>query len=119
MTSEAEVEQFLKDFHQKLWVFEIIFRDERGKNQKALAELEITRAMRRKVIEHTEKQDYSEGPLNDSLYGVASMWVFGKQVNKREVYIKISMGRPSSEAICISFHVAEKSIRYPFKPTTT
>jgi hypothetical protein len=43
------------------------------------------------------------------------MWEFGKQVNDEEVYIKITLGRTSSSAICISFHIAERPIQYPFK----
>ena len=43
------------------------------------------------------------------------MWVFGKEVKNREVYIKISMGKANEETICISFHIAEHQIMYPFK----
>jgi len=118
MTTESEVRQFLNEFHQKLQVFEILFWDERGKNQKALAQLEITRIKRRQLIEQLEKQDYCEGPLEDKLYGMTSLWVFGKKVNQMEVYIKISKGWSGSQVICISFHVAEKPMIYPFKPTT-
>jgi hypothetical protein len=119
MTTEAEVEHFLKDFQQKLRVFEILFRDERNKNLQTLANLDITRNMRRKIVEQLERQDYSEGPLDDNLYGMASMWVFGKVVKQQEVYIKISMGQPGSNVICISFHIAAMPMKYPFKPTTT
>jgi hypothetical protein len=43
------------------------------------------------------------------------MWVFGKQVKKKEVYIKVSMGIENTGAVCISFHIAEHPIKYPFK----
>jgi len=95
MASREEVRSFLSNFHTKLSVFNIIFRDERFKNSKALLELEITPAARRKIIEALEVNDYSEGPLNDSLYGIASMWVFGRLIKGQEVYIKISMGSPA------------------------
>lgn len=117
MATEWEIVQFLNDFHQKLKVFDILFRDELGKNQQALADLDLTPAMRRKVIEQIEKWDYTEGPLDDKLYGLASIWVFGKTIKQREVYIKISMGLPHHQVICISFHIAEKPMIYPFKPT--
>jgi len=115
MVSREEVKNFLSDFHTKLSVFNILFRDERGKNSRALLELEITPASRREIIEELEINDYCEGPLEDTLYGVAPMWVFGKTVRKKEIYIKISMGRPGSNVLCISFHVAEKPMMYPFK----
>lgn len=43
------------------------------------------------------------------------MWVFGKEVSGRDVYIKISMGITNSYAVCISFHIAEYPIEYKFK----
>ncbi|OKL42075.1 toxin [Pontibacter flavimaris] len=115
MVSREDVKRFLSDFHTKLSVFSILFRDERGKNSRALLELEITPTSRREIIEELELNDYCEGPLEDTLYGVAPMWVFGKVIRKKEVYIKVSMGRPGSNVICISFHVAEKPMVYPFK----
>ena len=39
--TKEEVQSFLEQFHAKLKVFGIIYRDDRGKNQKALEELEI------------------------------------------------------------------------------
>lgn len=43
------------------------------------------------------------------------MWVFGKHVKSHETYIKISIGAPGTNAICISFHIAEHPMNYPFK----
>lgn len=43
------------------------------------------------------------------------MWVFGKDMEGKELYIKISMGMPNSKTICISFHEAEHPINYAFK----
>lgn len=55
MITKDEVQKFLVQFHQKLKVFGIIYRDDRGKNQKTL------------------------------------------------------------QTICISFHIAEQPLLYPFK----
>ncbi len=43
------------------------------------------------------------------------MWVFGKDIKGREVYIKISLGLENCQTICISFHLAEHNMQYPFK----
>mgnify|MGYP003478267506 CR=1 FL=1 len=37
-----EVQSFLEQFHLKVRVFGILFRDDRGKNQKTLEELDIS-----------------------------------------------------------------------------
>jgi hypothetical protein len=46
------------------------------------------------------------------------MWVFGKLVNRKEVYIKISLGNENSGVVCISFHIAEYPMAYPYKDET-
>jgi len=69
----------------------------------------------KKILRELEVEDYSEGPLEEKLYANPEMWVFGKEVKTVEVYIKISLGLPSAEVICISFHKAEFSISYPYK----
>jgi hypothetical protein len=43
------------------------------------------------------------------------MWVFGKNVKEKEVYIKITMGAMGGSVICISFHLAQHKIEYPLK----
>lgn len=43
------------------------------------------------------------------------MWVFGKDVKGREVYIKIMISDHCGQTICISFHLAESPMKYPFK----
>jgi hypothetical protein len=115
MADKNEVEQFLKDFKQKLEVFQIYFVDTRKKNTIAYLGLEITPAQRKDIIKGIKTDDYSQGPLDDKIYGNASLWVFGKIIKKKEIYIKISMGRPGLSVICISFHLAEHPMKYPLK----
>jgi len=115
MATKEDVESFLKRFHQKLKVFSIIFRDDRGKNTQTLAELEITPKYRESIIKELKVEDYSQGPIVDTLNHFGDMWVFGKDVREREVYIKISLGRDNCQTICISFHIAQYKMKYPFK----
>lgn len=115
MTAREDIQRFLQDFFVKFKVFGILFRDSRQKNSKALLTLEISTNKRKEIIESLKIEDYSEGPLDDKLYGIASMWVFGKTVNGVEIYIKISTGSIGSPVICISFHDAEHAMSYPFK----
>jgi len=115
MATKEEVELFLKRLKLKIKVFDIIFRDDRGKNMKTLAALEITATYRKEVVMNIEPDDYSEGPIVDTLNKMGEMWVFGKNVKGQEVYIKITLGLPNSSTICISFHLAENPMNYPFK----
>lgn len=119
MVTKDDVSHFLQDFFIKYRVFGIIFRDVRPKNAQTLLDLEITPVKRKEIVESLTATDYSEGPLDDQLYGIASMWVFGKKHKNNELYIKISMGTPSNPVICISFHPAAHPINYPFKKEKT
>lgn len=115
MALRSEVEAFLASFHEKVKVFGIFFRDDRMKNRMALIDLEISRFERLEIIKSIETQDYSEGPIPDELNLGTEMWVFGKDVNGVEVYIKITMGGFNGRTICISFHRAEHPMNYPLK----
>jgi len=111
----AEVQKFLNTFHEKVKVFDILFFEERDKNIDALAELNLIPSERIEVIKTIEVTDYTEGPIKNILNSLGDLWVFGKMVRGREVYIKISYGLPNRQAICISFHVAEHPLVYPYK----
>jgi len=115
MGQEAEVISFLKDFKEKMKFWDVLFRDDRGKNVEALVNLELRPIERKAILELLEIKDYSEGPLEEKLYGGADMWVFGKTVKKKEVYIKITMGAMGGSVICISFHLAQHKMNYPLK----
>lgn len=115
MVTSEEVKAFLEQFNTKVQVFGIIFRDDRGKNKKALQQLDITPLQREFIVRNLETQDYVEWPLIDELNKEREMWVFGKDVKGREVYIKITLGYQNGQTICISFHIAEHPMNYPFK----
>ncbi|MBN1767982.1 MAG: toxin, partial [Prolixibacteraceae bacterium] len=106
MASKQEVETYLKELKVKMNIFGILFLDDRGKNQQALHDLEISPAKRKEIISLLKAEDYSQGPLDEKMRGILPMWVFGKQIKKKEVYIKVSMGIKNNGAVCISFHIA-------------
>lgn len=115
MSTKTAVAAFLKDFKEKMKIWDVLFRDDRGKNLQTLIELELRTKERKTVLERLETEDYSEGPLEEKLYGGTAMWVFGKTIKKREVYIKITMGAPGTSVICISFHLSQHRMHYPLK----
>jgi hypothetical protein len=115
MNSETTIASFLKDFKEKMGFWDVLFRDDRGKNAQALVDLELRPVERKAILEALETRDYCEGPLEEKLYGGADMWVFGRTIKKKEVYIKITMGAMGSSVICISFHLAQHKMNYPLK----
>ena len=115
MATRGEVEQFQSQFKVKLDIWGIVFLDGREKNMQALADLNISRFERLNEIRTIKVEHYSEGPIRDVLNDYSEMWVFGKDVNGIETYIKITLGQPNLKTICISFHQAEHPMTYPLK----
>lgn len=109
---KKEVERFLKRFMPKMDIFGIIFLD-REKNEEALKMLGITPAIRKEIIKDIQPDDYIENIFDKFTFG--DMWVFGKDYDGTDVYIKISLGVPNTNTLCISFHAAEHPLRYAFK----
>lgn len=110
--TEKEVEAFLREFKPKFCIWGIIFLH-RDKNEEALRALGITPIAREEIIKKIEKDDYSHSIIDESSFG--DMWIFGKDYDNTELYIKISLGVPGTKTICISFHEAEHPLSYPFK----
>lgn len=115
MVTIEEVRAFLDQFNAKVQVFGILFRDDRPKNLEALQRLDITPLQRELIVKNLAAQDYVEGPIIDLLNRAGEMWVFGKDVKEQEVYIKITLGYQNGQTICISFHIADHPMQYPFK----
>lgn len=114
MASIVDVDQFLSEFKIKMSIWDVLFSN-REKNIQTLSDLEITPIYRKEILYELEVLDYSQGPLEDNMLNGAEMWVFGKTIKTKEVYIKITMGKPSLSVMCISFHLAEHPMNYPLK----
>lgn len=109
--SKQAVEQFLNQFGIKLDIWGIFYLD-RDKNEEALKALGITPKARDEIVRQLHPNDYVE-TLPAEYFD--EMWVFGRDMDGTELYIKIALGEPNSQTICISFHIAEHSIGYAFK----
>jgi hypothetical protein len=81
-----------------------------------LAELELDFGDVRDLILQLLVTDYCEGPVNDrNMPG--DLWVFGKVVAGKEVYIKLKLATFGSLRLVrvVSFHLARESLCYPYK----
>ena len=115
MATEGEIEFFLRDFKYKLGFWGLFIRSDRVKNFKTLTVLEFRVEDVKKELNELSVVHYSEGPVKETLYQSADMWIFGKMIQSKEVYIKISIGQPSDKVICISFHFSDYAMTYPYK----
>ena len=76
-----------------------------------------TEAVRREIL-GIEVDDYSSGPEDDR-DRPGEVWIFGRQVENLEVYIKLKLVKDpvtGQEYLkCISFHKAEYRLSYPLR----
>jgi len=112
---QQQVKAFLNEFKTKMSIYNVVFRDDRKKNTLSILSLDMLPVERKEILKKLEITDYCEGPIKDALNGLPPMWVFGKHYKGKEIYIKISIGFENLSVICISFHLAEFAISYPFK----
>jgi len=114
MPTKEEVQEFLEVFKRQKKAYGIMFY-QRKKNLKTLLELEISAKQRSRLLEKLQVEDYYKGPREDGVLKGTQFWEFGKQLKKREIYIKISLGLEGKPVRCLSFHIAERPIEHPFK----
>ena len=106
---------FLKEFKQLVQEGGLYVVN-RLDQQKSLAELGLTKEACKIEILGLSVTDYCKGPQPDK-DRPGDIWVFGKNIAGREVYIKLKIAQIVSHRIakCISFHTAEQPLDYPFK----
>jgi len=110
------VEGFLKAFREAISKngLQVIFRTS---NNQALIDLGLTPKLREEIILNLQSDNYAQGPLPDDQGMPGDVWIFGCEVNNREVYVKIKLVEVNGEkyAKCLSFHPSQHPLNYPLK----
>lgn len=88
----------------------------REQNMDTLAALEMDVDDIRETVLSFTPDDYCSGPLKDSSIE-GDLWVFGKMLKGKEVYIKMKLsGDKRSQSVRIlSFHFTKKPLNYRFR----
>lgn len=112
-----EIEQFLEIF-KSCWDGQVVPRID-DRNDETLARLCITPRHRLREVRNLCVEDYYRGPSPDHDGDPnKEWWEFGRLVEGEEIYIKIRIYRTSNNKLagkCMSFHIADKKITYPYK----
>jgi hypothetical protein len=119
LVSIAEVADFLCRFHERRQHSGLVFI-EREKNLQTLLDLEISPEQREAIFMQLSPADYCKGPKPDTVQQGSEYWEFGTWHKGRELYLKLSLGATAdSPAICLSFHPAERTMRYTYKSVSS
>lgn len=111
------IENFLRDFKELLGQSAYYINTTHIKNKKTILKLGITKIQLIDILYTLNPEDFSEGPIIDK-YHPGVLWIFGKEVDCVEIYIKLKIiNKPSGDehAVCISFHESEYPMIYPLK----
>lgn len=114
MNTPDAANEFLRRFHAKTILFEPVVLN-RKKNDDSLAEVQITRKQVVEIIASLTIANFERGPLEEEFYGSKEMFEFGLTIKGVEFYVKLTLGRENTPPVCISFHIAEHPLTYPFK----
>ncbi len=88
----------------------------RRENLDALSDLGLTKKNLKEEILSLSVQDYCEGPEPDR-DRPGEIWIFGKHIAEKEIYIKLKIAQVSKEKIakCLSFHAANFPLCFPYR----
>ena len=90
-----------------------------AKNKETILALGYNYEAVRQEILGLDGSHYCEGPV-DEHHTRNQVWIFGKIIQNREVYIKIKLigmnneGQEVDTVHCLSFHFAEYSLDHPY-----
>ena len=60
-------------------------------------------------------QEYSETLVDKDNLNPPLLFVFGKDINEKQVYIKLKIkGNQAKYILCVSFHYAEEMMTFPY-----
>ena len=110
-----EAGAFLSYIKNRISTDGILFMNGRMKNVQCLANLGITPAIQRGIINGLVAEDYCSGPDRDDKFQWKDVGVFGSNYNGIELYIKFSIGAAGAPVVCLSFHESGHPMRYQFK----
>ncbi|WP_460970835.1 hypothetical protein [Spirosoma migulaei] len=109
------VEQFLQQIKVKADKHGLAFLEKPTNNLDQLLEMNLTVAQRTSIIKGLSPEDYSTGPYLCNLHPQYPSMVFGRTLQKGEVFIELSKGVDKAPVMCRAFRWASKKLIYPFK----
>ena len=111
-----KVRLFLLEFKQTVTAGSGVELVPRGDTLKTLQFLGMTKRNLEEVLLCLSVANYCAGPKTDRTMP-GEVWEFGKDMDGYEVYIKLKVSDAGGAkmAKCISFHIAQRLLKYPYK----
>jgi len=110
------IRDFLLTFKKAACRGQGIYLVPRQETLETLLALGLTKRNLEEIVLSLSVDDYSSGPVEDR-DRQGYLWIFGKQVKGRQMYIKLKVVVVSGKVMakCLSFHVAKFPMSFPLK----
>jgi len=115
IASREEVEEFLLMLRLRLAEDRWSLID-REKNLESISDLNMLLSDIPGVLRKLSVEDYAYGPLDDDRGRSMQWWVFGPQVGRNTLYVKVAIHQ--GRLLCMSFHRSQFPLPYPYKEAT-
>ena len=111
-----EIRQFLLEFKNIVTSGSGVELVPRRNIRPTLIELGLTKNNIEEILLSLSVTDYCKGPEADR-DRIGELWFFGKVIQDKEIYIKLKIADVGGIKIakCISFHIAEYPMSFPYK----
>ena len=113
---KSDIKNFLIEFKKIVVTGRGLDIVPRRENLDALSDLGLTKKNLKEEILSLSVQDYCEGPEPDR-DRPGEVWIFGKHIAGKEIYIKLKIAQVSKEKIakCLSLHAANFPLCFPYR----
>ena len=117
--SKDEIRAFLRQFKAAARQNLIFPEPDRQKNLIFLLKQGIAAEERKEILLGLRVEDYIHGPESSDRdpKGPRNVWVFGVEYGETETFVRLRLIEEEKEmyAICISFHEAERPLKFPYR----
>ena len=126
-SKKREVVAFLEELHKLLESndfdintdLNLIQRKKKGNDQKystpyTLLDLDYDAADVVDRLKELKLEEYSETKIDTDDVNPPTLFVFGKDINRKLIYVKLKVRNQQKQVVCVSFHYARDEMNFPY-----
>ncbi len=65
-------------------------------------------------LKELKVEEYSETKFDKDDVNPLTLFVFGKDINKKMIYVKLKVRDQQKQVVCVSFHYAKDEMKFPY-----
>ena len=126
-SKKREVVDFLNELHKLLGSndfdintdLNLIRKKKQGNDQKfstpyTLLDLDYDATDVVNRLKELKVEEYSETKIDKDDVNPPILFVFGKDINNRLIYVKLKLRKQQKQVVCVSFHYAKDKMEFPY-----